>query len=84
NIGTGVETKISELVDTICDIMGFDGEIIYNDSKLEGQPRRCLDVSKAKELLGFEAKTSLRDGLQQTINWFQRTVDEHRNKGDNE
>lgn len=82
NIGTGVETKISELVDTICDIMGFDGEIIYNDSKLEGQPRRCLDVSKAKELLGFEAKTSLRDGLQQTIDWFQRTIEEHKNKGD--
>tara|TARA_B100000287_G_scaffold176843_1_gene166849 strand:- start:2180 stop:2827 length:648 start_codon:yes stop_codon:yes gene_type:complete len=82
NIGTGVETKISELVDTICDIMGFDGEIIYNDSKLEGQPRRCLDVSKAKELLGFEAKTSLRDGLQQTIDWFQRTIEERKNKGD--
>ena len=70
NIGTGKEIKISELIETIADIMGFDGDIIYDTSKPDGQPRRCLDTSRAKDRLGFEAKTNLHDGLVKTIEWF--------------
>ena len=70
NIGTGKEIKICELIETIADIMGFDGDIIYDTTKPDGQPRRCLDTSRAKDRLGFEAKTNLRDGLVKTIEWF--------------
>ena len=70
NIGTGTEITIKDLICLIADIMGFDDDITWDTSKPDGQPRRCLDVSKAKELLGFEAKTSLRDGLTKTIEWF--------------
>jgi len=70
NIGTGKEIKISILAETICEIMSFDGEIRYDTSKPDGQPRRSLDTSLAKELLGFEAKTSLKEGLKKTFDWF--------------
>ena len=70
NIGTGKEIKICELIETIADIMGFDGEIIYDDNYPDGQPRRCLDTTKAKERLGFEAKTNLAEGLNKTIQYF--------------
>jgi len=74
NIGTGKEIKICDLIETICDIMGFDGEILYDTSKPDGQPRRCLNTSKAEQLLGFKARTSLQDGLIHTIKWFKETV----------
>lgn len=70
NIGTGKEIKISMLAETVCEIMGFDGDIKYDNSKPDGQPRRSLDVSLAKELLNFEAKTSLKEGLKKTFDWF--------------
>jgi GDP-L-fucose synthase len=76
NIGTGKEIKICELIETIADIMGFDGEIIYDDNYPDGQPRRCLDTTKAKEKLGFEAKTNLSEGLNKTIQYF---LDRHIN-----
>jgi len=75
NIGTGKEIKICELIETIVDIMGFDGIIKYDMSKPDGQPRRCLDTTRAKSLLGFEAKTDLRQGLVSTINWFDKNID---------
>jgi len=71
NIGTGREIKICELIETISDIMGFDGDILYDTTKPDGQPRRCLDTSQAKERLGFEARTSLAEGLTKTIEWFE-------------
>lgn len=74
NIGTGKEIKICDLIETICDIMGFGGEILYDTSKPDGQPRRCLNTSKAEQLLGFKARTSLPDGLAHTIKWFKETV----------
>jgi GDP-L-fucose synthase len=74
NIGTGKEIKICELIETITDIMGFDGDIIYDTTKPDGQPRRCLDTSRAKDRLGFEAKTNLRDGLVKTIEWFKNEI----------
>ena len=70
NVGTGKEIKICELIQTISDIMGFDGELKYDTSKPDGQPRRCLDVTRSREILGFEAKTSLENGLEQTIEWY--------------
>jgi len=70
NIGTGKEIKICELIETIASIMGFDGEVLYDTTKPDGQPRRCLDTSRAKNRLGFEAKTSLMEGLTKTIEWF--------------
>ena len=70
NIGTGREIKISELIETITDVMGYDGKIKYDSTKPDGQPRRCLDTSRAKERLGFEAKTGLFEGLTKTIEWF--------------
>jgi GDP-L-fucose synthase len=70
NIGTGQETKIIDLIEMICKIMNYTGEIIFDSTKPDGQPRRCLDTSLAKKQLNFEAKTSLNDGLSSTINWF--------------
>lgn len=70
NIGTGEEIKISKLIELICNIMNFDGEIIFDASKPDGQPRRCLDIEKSKKLLGFEPKTNLEVGLRKTCEWF--------------
>jgi GDP-L-fucose synthase len=67
NLGTGREIKIRDLALLICTIMGYKGKIVFDTSKPDGQPRRCLDVTKAKEEFGFEAKTSLEDGLLETI-----------------
>ena len=70
NIGTGQEIKICELATEIAEQMGYGGKIIYDTSKPDGQPRRCLDTTRAKDRLGFEAKTNFKDGLKQTIEWF--------------
>ena len=58
----------------ICDIMGYRGTIEFDTTKPDGQPRRCLDVSRAQEVLNFTAKTSLREGLEKTINWYKENV----------
>ena len=70
NVGTGREISISDLSELIARLVGFEGEVVWDTSKPDGQPRRQLDVTKAKELLGFEARTSLEDGLRKTIDWF--------------
>ena len=70
NIGTGKEITIMELAQKISIIMGHKGSIHYNSIYPDGQPRRCLDTSKAKERFGFEAKTDFDKGLTQTIEWF--------------
>jgi GDP-L-fucose synthase len=72
NIGTGAEISIRELAETIAELTGFDGEIVWDESMPNGQPRRSLDTTRAEELLGFRAATSLRDGLARTIDWFRR------------
>ena len=69
NIGTGVETNIRDLIELICELMEYDGEIVWNDEKPDGQPRRCLDVARAQEGFGFNASTSLREGLERTLEW---------------
>jgi GDP-L-fucose synthase len=70
NLGTGTETSIRELAETIADLTGFGGEIVWDTSMPNGQPRRSLDASRARELFGFDARTSLRDGLEKTIAWY--------------
>ena len=74
NIGTGSEISIKDLVKLIADLMGYQGKIIYDSSKPDGQPRRCLDTSKAKKLLGFEAKIGLEEGLKKTIKWYEESI----------
>ena len=70
NLGTGREITIQDLAYLICELSGFDGEIDWDDLKPDGQPRRCLDTSRAKAEFGFEAKTDLRQGLVKTIEWY--------------
>jgi GDP-L-fucose synthase len=70
NLGAGKEITIKELVTLVGKISGFQGQIIWDASKPDGQPRRCLDVSRAKKEFGFEAKTDLAVGLQSTIEWY--------------
>lgn len=70
NIGTGSDTRIRDLAATISRLAGFDGETVWDDSRPDGQPRRRLDVSKARERLGFEAEVPLEDGLRRTIESF--------------
>jgi GDP-L-fucose synthase len=70
NIGTGVETRIKDLAGTIHKLSGFEGEIVWDTSMPDGQPTRYLDVSRARELFGFEAETPLEEGLRRTIESF--------------
>ena len=77
NLGTGVETTIRDLAETIADITGFEGEIIWDTSMPNGQPRRSLDASRAEELFGFRARTALRDGLVRTVEWYRAQAPAH-------
>lgn len=72
NIGAGFEITIKDLVEKIVKFTGFKGEIRWDTSKPDGQPRRRLDVSRAKKLFGFEAKMAFDDGLKRTIDWFRQ------------
>ena len=77
NLGTGVETTIRDLAETIADITGFEGEIVWDTSMPNGQPRRSLDASRAEELFGFRARTALRDGLVRTVEWYRAQAPVH-------
>jgi GDP-L-fucose synthase len=70
NLGTGQEISIRELAGLVAELSGFEGEIRWDESMPNGQPRRSLDASRAKALFGFEAKTPLREGLERTIAWY--------------
>jgi GDP-L-fucose synthase len=70
NLGTNEEMPIRDLVSVVCDLVGFDGEVRWDTSKPDGQPRRRVDPSRAKEFFGFEATTPFRDGLRRTIDWY--------------
>ena len=70
NIGSGQEISILELTRLVAQKTGFDGEIRFDSTRPDGQPRRCLDVSLAKELIGFEAMTPFTEGLEKTISWY--------------
>jgi GDP-L-fucose synthase len=71
NIGTAEEISVRALVSLIAELTGFDGDVVYDSTKPDGQPRRKLNVERAREEFGFVAETPFRTGLQQTIDWFQ-------------
>lgn len=70
NIGAGFEIKIKDLVELIAELTRFNGEIVWDTTKPDGQPRRCLDVSRAKKEFGFEARADFRVRLEKTIEWY--------------
>ncbi len=75
NLGTNHEVKIRDLVELICELMGFEGEIVWQTDKPNGQPRRCLDTQRAKERFGFEAEVEFREGLKNTIDWYRQNAE---------
>jgi len=70
NLGAGFEISIKDLVELIAKLTGFTGKIVWDSSKPDGQPRRCLDTSRAKEYFGFQAHTNFEEGLKKTIDWY--------------
>jgi len=72
NLGTGREVLIRDLVEMIARLTKFEGEIRWQTDRPDGQPRRCLDVTRAFEKFGFRAQTSLEEGLRRTIDWYER------------
>jgi GDP-L-fucose synthase len=70
NLGTGAEISIRELAELVAELVGFDGRIEWDTSMPNGQPRRSLDATRARELFGWEARTPLREGLERTIAWY--------------
>jgi GDP-L-fucose synthase len=76
NLGTGQEIAIRELAEEIAGKTGFQGEIVWDATKPNGQPRRRLDVSRAQELFGFHAKTPFSEGIERTVAWYRQLVRE--------
>lgn len=72
NLGTGYEISIRDLVMLICELMDFQGELVWQSDQPNGQPRRCLDTQRAKSAFGFVAETEFRQGLQNTIDWYRQ------------
>jgi GDP-L-fucose synthase len=70
NLGAGFEISIKDLAELIARLTGFRGELVWNTSQPDGQPRRSLDTTRAKTLFGFEARTTFEDGLTRTIDWY--------------
>jgi GDP-L-fucose synthase len=77
NVGAGKEISIRELAELVAELTGFTGEIRWDESMPNGQPRRSLDATRAKELFGFEARTPLREGLERTIAWYRAQAPVH-------
>jgi len=71
NLGSGMEISIQDLAQLIARLTGFAGEIVWDTSQPNGQPRRCLDTSRAERLFGFKAQTPFEEGLRRTIEWYQ-------------
>ena len=74
NIGSGFEISIKDLVELICRLMNYKGKINWDSSKPDGQPRRCLDTSKAKSEFNFSAQTDFETGLKSTIDWYIKKI----------
>lgn len=72
NLGSGMEISIKDLSQQIADLCGYQGRLVWDTSKPDGQPRRCLDTSRARELFGFQAETPFVDGLRKTIAWYEQ------------
>ena len=74
NLGTGYEISIKDLITLICELMEYDGEIVWKTDKPNGQPRRCLDTERAKQAFGFTTEVEFREGLKNTIDWWRKTA----------
>jgi GDP-L-fucose synthase len=74
NLGAGKEISIRDLAELTADVLGFEGQITWDTSMPNGQPRRSIDATRARELFGFEARTPLREGLERTIAWYREHV----------
>ena len=72
NLGSGGEISVKELVELIADLTGFKGRLVWDTTKPDGQPRRCLDTTRAQQAFGFRAQTDLREGLKRTIEWYKQ------------
>jgi GDP-L-fucose synthase len=70
NLGTGYEISIKTLIELICELMGYEGQLVWETDKPNGQPRRCLDTQRALEQFGFKAEMEFREGLRRTIDWY--------------
>jgi GDP-L-fucose synthase len=70
NLGTGREISIRDLVTLIAELVGYEGELVWDPTKPDGQPRRCLDTSRAREEFGFSAEIDFQEGLRETIDWY--------------
>jgi GDP-L-fucose synthase len=74
NLGAAREISIRELAELIAEVVGYEGGIVWDTEKPNGQPRRSVDPTRARELFGFEAKTSLREGIERTVAWYRSAV----------
>jgi GDP-L-fucose synthase len=74
NLGTGYEISIRDLITLLCELMEYDGEIVWETDKPNGQPRRCLDTERAKQTFGFTAQVDFRQGLKNTIDWYRQNA----------
>ncbi|MFM6041227.1 MAG: GDP-L-fucose synthase family protein [Dolichospermum sp.] len=74
NLGTGYEISIKDLITLICELMEYEGEIVWETDKPNGQPRRCLDTERAKQAFGFTAEVEFRTGLKNTIDWWRKNA----------
>ncbi|NEQ21163.1 MAG: GDP-L-fucose synthase [Microcoleus sp. SIO2G3] len=72
NLGTGYEISIRDLITLLCELMEYDGEIVWETDKPNGQPRRCLDTERAKQTFGFTTQVDFRQGLKNTIDWYRQ------------
>lgn len=73
NLGTGIETSIKDVVNLIKDEISYTGKIVWDSKKPDGQPRRRLDISKMKNMIGFKPEVSIKEGLKETIKWYQKS-----------
>jgi GDP-L-fucose synthase len=74
NIGAGFEISIRDLAELIMELTGYQGKIIWDPTKPDGQPRRMLDTSRAFQEFGFRSKTDFREGLKKTIDWYEKNI----------
>jgi GDP-L-fucose synthase len=74
NLGTNSEISIRDLITLICELMEFNGEIVWETDKPNGQPRRCLDTERAKQAFDFTAQVSFKEGLKNTIEWYRQNA----------
>lgn len=72
NLGTNHEISIRNLINLVCELMGYEGEIVWQTDKPNGQPRRCLDTERARKAFGFTAEMDFKEGLKKTIEWYRQ------------